>query len=90
MKDREEHHLDLIAEAAKRLNISAGVIGDELRSQNEALAQLDAEIDLSTAKLDGVMRRMAVVFKTNNLKELKLIAALSLSTIVLTILVVVL
>lgn len=80
---QQDETLEQIATSANRLQSAAHSINNEIKEQNEMLVKLDEDIDREAEKLNFVMKRMGLLLKTSDSKQLCLILGLAALMVVL-------
>eukprot|EP00397_Hematodinium_sp_SG-2012_P030110 GEMP01031868.1.p1 GENE.GEMP01031868.1~~GEMP01031868.1.p1 ORF type:complete len:220 (+),score=50.10 GEMP01031868.1:281-940(+) len=73
---RQDDQLQELSKVADRLNLTAATINEELHIHENLLKELDDDIDTQTAKMNFVMKRVGVLLKTSNSKQIGLIIVL--------------
>ncbi|CAD7965477.1 unnamed protein product [Amoebophrya sp. A120] len=67
---KQDEQLNELSKCTERLNQTALVINTELNEQARMLTELDEDIDRETEKMNFVMRRLGILMKTSNSKQL--------------------
>ncbi|CAD7948453.1 unnamed protein product [Amoebophrya sp. A25] len=67
---RQDEQLAELSKTTERLNQTALVINTELTEQARMLTELDEDIDRETEKLNFVLRRLGILMKTSDSKQL--------------------
>ncbi|PFH37641.1 putative syntaxin 6 protein [Besnoitia besnoiti] len=70
---QQDSQLQELSQSADRLHETAMMINQELENQQRMLNELDEDIEHQTAQMNFLMRRMAKILKTSNLRQLCLI-----------------
>lgn len=74
---RQDDQLQELSKVADRLNLTAVTINEELHIHENLLKELDDDIDTQTAKMNFVMKRVGLLLRTSNSKQIWLIIALT-------------
>lgn len=73
---KQDAQLEELSKVTSRLNETALVINTELQEQQEMLSKLDEDIEKETEKMGIVMRRLGILMKTSDSRQLWLILIL--------------
>lgn len=66
LEREQDEHLDDLHRSASRLGALAENINVEIEEQNKLLGDLDNDIDQTMGNMEGTLRKMDTLFKTNN------------------------
>lgn len=76
LEREQDEHLDDLHNSASRLGAIADTINIEIEEQNRLLDDLDTDLDKTMNNMEGALKRMDKLFKTNNRCETCTILAL--------------